>query len=313
VIPPPGQICEVDGHRFHIVCRGTGAPTVLLEAGIAASSLSWSLVQPGIAESTRCCAYDRAGLGWSEPPLVPRTFAGILDELGRILSGVSADEPAVLVGHSFGSLIVRGFAARHPERVAALVLVDPPMEWVNSTPERIRRLRRARYLSRVGAFLARIGFVRWALPVLIGGRPRTSRRMAAVFGPAVTSALTRLVGEVHKLPNDVHPLVQAHWCEPRFFHAMADYLRVLQREGARFGQLEPPTRVPLIVISGGHQSAAEIAAQRALAERSDHGRHVVAAHSGHWIPFDQPELIVSVVRELIAASPPIGRASRLRR
>jgi pimeloyl-ACP methyl ester carboxylesterase len=295
-------MCDARGHRLHVLCRGSGAPPVLLEAGIAASSLSWALVQPGIAVFTSCCAYDRAGFGWSEPPSVPRTFDRILEELGLVLSDIAADQRAILVGHSFGSLIVRGFAARYPDRVAALVLVDPPMEWINSSPERVRMLQGARYLSRVGAFMARIGFVRLALRLLTGGRPGASRRMAAAFGPAVARTLTRLVGEVRKLPENVHPLVQAHWCEPKCFHAMADHLLVLQREGRSLGALEPPAGIPVVVMSGGHQPAAETAAQRTLAERSRHGQHVVAARSGHWILFDQPDLIVSVVRELVDAT-----------
>ena len=268
--------------------------------GKAASCLSWTLVQPGIAAFTTCCAYDRAGLGWSESPLVPWTFDRILHELGLVLSQSAGGQRAILVGHSFGSMIARGFAARYPERVAALVLIDPPIEWINSTPERERRLRWARYLSRLGAVLARVGFVRFSLRLLTGAHPGRSRRIATAFGPAVARVLTRLVGEVRKLPEDVHPLVQAHWSEPKCFHAMADHLLVLQREGRRVSALEPPPDVPVVVISGSHQPAGEIAAQRALAERSHHGRHVVAARSGHWILFDEPDLVVSVVRDLVS-------------
>ena len=299
MVPPPGRLLDAGGHQLHVLCRGSGAPAVVLEAGIAASSLSWALVQPGIAAFATCCAYDRAGLGWSERPSGRRTLDRVLGDLGAVLSQAVPGRPVILVGHSFGSLVVRGFAAQHPDRVAALVLIDPPMEWIDGTPGRLRLLRTARYLSRAGAVLARLGFVRLALALLTGGRPRTSRRMAAAFGPAVARTLTRIVGEVRKLPEDLHPVVQAHWCEPKCFHAMADHLLVLQREGSRLAALEPPARIPVVVMSGGHQPAGEITAHRALAQRSSHGRHVVAARSGHWILFDEPELIVSVVRELI--------------
>jgi pimeloyl-ACP methyl ester carboxylesterase len=220
-----------------------------------------------------------------------------------VLWETAGDGRAILVGHSFGSLIVRGFAARHPDRVASLVLIDPPMEWIAMTPERRRMLRSARYLSRVGAVLARVGFVRLALRFLTGGRPGASRRMAAAFGPAVARTLTRIVDEVRKLPEDIHPLVQAHWCEAKCFHAMAGYLQVLEREGGSLGAPGPPPDIPVVVVSGGHQSATEIAAQRALAGRSRHGGHVVAARSGHWVLFDEPDLVVSVVRELAASKP----------
>jgi len=299
MIPAPGRMCDVGGHRLHVLCRGAGAPPVVLEAGIAASSLSWTLVQSGIAAFTTCCAYDRAGLGWSQAPATRRTVNRILDELGVVMTQIGGGARVILVGHSFGSLIVRGFAAQHPERVAALVLIDPPMEWIHGTRERVRMLQGARYLSRVGALLARVGFVRLALRWLTGGRPDASRRVASAFGPTVARTLARIVGEVRKLPEDVHPLVQAHWCEPKCFHAMGDHLLVLQREGRVLGGLEPPPDIPVVVMSGSHQPASELAAQRVLAERSSRGRHVVAPRSGHWILFDEPELIVSVVREIV--------------
>src|SRR3954447_2866215 len=65
--PPPGRLIDLGpGRRLHVRCSGQGEPAVILESGIAASSLSWALVQPRIAEITRVCSYDRAGLGWSD-------------------------------------------------------------------------------------------------------------------------------------------------------------------------------------------------------------------------------------------------------
>src|SRR5688572_12417969 len=138
---PPGQFVDVGGHRLHVTCAGSGTPPVLLESGIAASSLSWARVLPEIAAFTRVCAYDRAGLAWSDTASSPRTFDTICDDLGAVLTHAQERARFVLVGHSFGSLIVRGYAARHPERVAGLVLVDPPTEWLDAPPERARMLR----------------------------------------------------------------------------------------------------------------------------------------------------------------------------
>ncbi len=78
---PPGRLIDVGGHRLHVTCSGIGSPVVLLESGIAASSLSWAVVQPQIAAFTRVCSYDRAGLAWSEPASCPRTFERMVDEL----------------------------------------------------------------------------------------------------------------------------------------------------------------------------------------------------------------------------------------
>jgi pimeloyl-ACP methyl ester carboxylesterase len=283
------------------VCRGEGATAVVLEAGVAASSLSWARVQPGIAAFTRTCAYDRAGLAWSDTAATARTSARILDDLGAVIVEAGSGSRVVLVGHSFGSLVVRAFAARQPEWVAGLVLVDPPTDWLELTPHRARLLRRARQASRIGAVLARLGVVRASLALLTGGRPGTPRAVAKTFGPTAFRTLERLVGEVRKLPPELYPAVQAHWSEPKCFRAMAEYLGVLETEGEAIAAFVPPPDIPVVVISGGHQPAPEIAAHQRLAAASPRGRHQIAAKSGHWILFDEPEVIVDAVRALVTA------------
>jgi pimeloyl-ACP methyl ester carboxylesterase len=295
----PGEWIDVGGHRLHAVCRGEGTPIVLLESGIAASSLSWSVVQPAIATFTRACAYDRAGLAWSEAPSCPRLFTRIVEDLTAVLRHVANGERCVLVGHSFGSFVIRASAARHPDRVAGIVLVDPPTEWLTMSAERARMLRGGRWLSKIGAVLAYLGVVRACLALLTGGAPGAPRRFVWIFGPSAAHTLERLVGEVRKLPPEVHPVVKALWCQPKCFRSMADHLQALEREGPSMGRFVPPPQVPVVVISGRDQAPAQRAAHRELAERSAHGRHVVAARSDHWIQFDEPELIVRVVRELV--------------
>ena len=295
----PGQLIDVGGHRLHVTCRGTGSPVVLLESGIAASSLSWALVQPEIAKFTRVCAYDRAGLAWSDAASCPRHFEQIVDELSALLARVAPGERYVLVGHSFGSFVVRAYAARHPAAVLGLVLVDPPTEWLTVTAQRARMLWGGRRLSQIGALLARIGVVRACLALLSGGAPGAPRRFVKIFGPTAAKTLERLVGEVRKLPPDLHAIVQALWCQPKCFYAMADHLLVLEREGMSIGRVVPPSEIPVTVISGGDQPPEQIAAHRLLAERSANGRHVIAARSAHWVQFDEPELIVALVRELV--------------
>jgi pimeloyl-ACP methyl ester carboxylesterase len=296
--PAPGSFVDVGGHRVHAHCRGEGSPLVLLEAGIAASSLSWAVVQPAIAAFTRVCAYDRAGLAWSDTPSCDRTAENVLSELSALLAAIGDRDRVVLVGHSFGSLIVRTYAARHPERVAGIVLVDPPIEWLSLTPERAYRLRRGRVLSNVGAWLAHAGVVRACLDLVMRGAGAAPRRFVTVFGPLAARTLERFVGEVRKLPADVHPIVKAIWCQPKCFHAMAGYLQTLEREGSLLTEVPPP-HVPVVVISGGDQPADGLAAHRALAELSSCGRHVIARRSAHWVQFDEPELIVSEVRALV--------------
>jgi pimeloyl-ACP methyl ester carboxylesterase len=168
---------------------------VLLESGIAASSLSWAAVQPSIATFSRVCAYDRTGLAWSEASSRQRTFDGIVTELGAVLERTVPGEQSVLVGHSFGSFVVSAYAMRFPQRVAGIVLVDPAMEWLTVTAARTRLLRGARHLSRVGGLLAHMGVVRACLALLTGGAPAVPRRFTKLFGPAAAFTLERLVGD----------------------------------------------------------------------------------------------------------------------
>ena len=297
--PPPGVLIDVGGHRLHAICQGHGGPIVVLESGIAASSLSWAAVQPAIAKFARVCAYDRAGLAWSEAASCPRTFERIVDELSTVLASVAPGGRYVLVGHSFGSYLIRAYAARNPDSVVGLLMVDPPTEWLTITPERARLLQGGRQLSRVGALLARIGVVRACLVLLTGGAPGAPRRFVKVFGPTAARTLERLIGEVRKLPPGVYPVLQELWCQPKCFHAMADHLRVLEREGPSMDALIPPRNIPVVVISSGTHPPEQIAAHRMLAERSADGRHVVATRSAHWVQFDEPELVVALVKELV--------------
>src|SRR5215213_1289756 len=122
--PPPGQLVDVGGYRLHLHCVGEGSPTVIMEAGGAGNVLHWMLVQPAIAQSTRVCAYDRAGMGWSEPGPLPRTPQQIVAELHTLLTNAGIPGPSILVGHSIGGKYVRLYARQYPQDVAGMVLVD---------------------------------------------------------------------------------------------------------------------------------------------------------------------------------------------
>ena len=163
----------------------------------------------------------------------PWSFDRIVDDLCALVDHVGPRQKYVLVGHSFGSFVVRAFAMRRPEQVAGLVLVDPATEWLTTTEQRTRLLRGGRQLSRVGALLAHLGVVRACLALLTGGAPGAPRHFVKIFGPTAAHTLERLVGEVRKLPPELHPTVRAIWCQPKCFHAMADHLSVLERDGPR--------------------------------------------------------------------------------
>src|SRR5215211_4310797 len=122
--PPPGEMVDVRGYSLHINCAGQGSPTVVLDAGSGGFSAQWVRVQREVSGTTRVCSYDRAGMGWSEMGPEPRDAKQISSELHTLLKGANIEGPYVLVGHSYGGLYVRTYAARYPDEVAGVVLVD---------------------------------------------------------------------------------------------------------------------------------------------------------------------------------------------
>src|SRR5215210_6971434 len=158
---PPGEMVDVNGHLMHINCVGEGGPTVILEAANFGMSAHWVRVQQQLAKSTRVCAYDRAGMGWSESGPEPRDARQISSELHTLLGGADTEGPYVLVGHSYGGLYAQMYAARYPNQVAGVVLVD------SSHPEQFTRSEEGRAMyeqtRRMGAFvpwLTRLGVIR---------------------------------------------------------------------------------------------------------------------------------------------------------
>jgi len=295
--PPPGTLVDIGGQRLHLVRSGTGSPAVVFEAGVAASSLSWTFVQPAVATFATTCAYDRAGLGWSDAARSARSVDQLIAELRGVLA--TTPGPAVLVGHSFGAFLVLVYCARYPADVAGLVLVDPPTEWQDLTDERARLLRRGIQASHIGGALARVGVVRGCLALLTGGAPGVPRNFVRVLGPRALRTLEHLVGEVRKLPPEIHPAVQALWCEPKCFRAMAEHLAALGALGQAAAEVPSLGDVPLTIVSGRDQPAEGLAQHRQLTRLSSQGRHIVAAKSGHWIHLDEPEVVVSAIRDIV--------------
>ena len=115
---------DVGGYALYLHCAGAGSPTVVLEAGGDDVAETWSLVQPEVANFTRVCSYDRAGLGQSDPGPEPRDSVQIVEELHTLLANAGIEGPYVLVGHSLGGMYARLFADRYREEVVGLVLVD---------------------------------------------------------------------------------------------------------------------------------------------------------------------------------------------
>jgi pimeloyl-ACP methyl ester carboxylesterase len=302
----PGRLVDVGGHRLHINCTGTGSPAVIFDAALGASSLSWTLVQPDVAALTRACSYDRAGLGWSEAGPMPRTAGRVADELHALLTRAGVAPPYVLVGHSFGGLVMRVFTARHPEHVAGLVLADPahPEEWLQPREHDRRQIERGMRLCRHGATAARLGIARAVAALIDLGALAPARAMTSVVSRGRFSrADEEILAPLWKLPPEVRRPLRRFWTESKFFDALGSQIGSIcesaaETEHAGVDALAP---LPLVVIASSTCGERRLQLHTALARASSRGRLVVAPNSGHWVPLDEPRLVVDEIAGVIAA------------
>ncbi|MGA2084904.1 MAG: alpha/beta hydrolase [Terracidiphilus sp.] len=133
--PAPGSFYQVNGHKMHLYCTGSGSPTIVLEAGFGVSTpvLGWGNFQPDLARITRVCSYDHAGLGWSEPQPGPGDADHVAANLHELLTQAGVTGPIVLLSHSWGGIYVRDYMTRYPANVQGIILLD------SSTPDQDKR------------------------------------------------------------------------------------------------------------------------------------------------------------------------------
>jgi len=300
--PAPGKLIGTAEDLLHMQQRGAGAPPVVFESGIAASSLNWSILQSQLAEFTSTYGYDRPGFGWSARGSRTCTLRRMSDDLHRFVTAAEVPRPYVLVGHSYAAYILRVYAQRHPQEIAGIVLIDPltPEEWINPDRFQRRRLWRGAWFSRAGGVLGALGVVRFCLWLLQRGNNAVPRKVVSAFGGQAKETVARILGELTKLPPSTVRLIRERWSQARFFWTMAGYIQTLPECAAEVCGCNIPAHIPVTVISGAHQPAMRMDEHKALAAHSHLGRHLVAANSAHWVHLDQPELIVAAFQEMAA-------------
>lgn len=192
---PPGTMVRVDDHRLHLYCVGQGHPTVVLEAGAGMWSFFFGRLQRALSDSVRVCAYDRAGLGWSERGTGQFDIATSAGELRELLLASRETLPVVLVGHSLGANIAIYYAATFPGDLAGAVLVDPgvPADWVDGykgTDEDAQRIAGCGWRSGVAAGAAYVGVARLAAQLARAGSKSLSEDEADQYRAGMSRART---------------------------------------------------------------------------------------------------------------------------
>ena len=286
---------------------------VVCDAALGGSSLSWTLVAPAVSRVTRICTYDRAGFGWSDAGPMPRTAGGIADELFQLLDRAAVTPPFVLVGHSYGGLVMRLLAARHRELVAALVLIEPavPEEWMDPSPELRAHVARGVRLCRYGAAAARVGLARTVGALASAGRLSAARALVkAISGGGLGRSDEEILAPIWRLPPDARHVLREMWVQPKFFAALGSQIATICESAAEVIREAPADYgdLPLVVITAAAADERRLRADAALAGSSTRGRHVLADGSGHWVPLDAPEVVIdAIVATLRAVSPPPPR------
>ncbi len=174
---PPGELIAVGENTLHVRVLGeqTERPPIIIEAGSGSFSYDWFPIQEKLAEETMVVTYDRAGYGWSGPNQTERTFDQINEELHALLETKGIHGPYILVGHSLGGLYMRNFAARYPDEVAGMVLVDPRPVGMNQvfhdiSPEAAEQISNATVSqNHMGKVLATTGLLRLLKNQLMDG------------------------------------------------------------------------------------------------------------------------------------------------
>lgn len=130
-----GTFPVADGRKLNLDCVGEGSPTVILESGDGSGIEEWGLIRLDLAEVTRTCAYDRGGIGRSDPVTGCRQLADLSADLEQLLEAATVPPPYVLVAGSGGGFIASGFAQAYPDTVAGMVFLDVPMAFLDPPPE----------------------------------------------------------------------------------------------------------------------------------------------------------------------------------
>jgi pimeloyl-ACP methyl ester carboxylesterase len=290
--PPQGELVDIGGFRLHLNCLGQGTPTVVMDAGGGAPSITWGLVPSEIAKFTRVCTYDRAGLGWSDPnPRFSRTSQQSVNELHSLLTQAEINPPYILVGHSLGGVNMRLYASQYPEDVVGLVLVDSSHE-NQMTSELWRRTKMLSWLYQVFRFVSQVGVLR-------------------VIGEMnLLPILADIKREWQKYPLAVQTIFDTckSFCyRPDYWATASSELANIKKSFEEVRSVTSLGSLPLIVLSQGSKDSRMsderfqqwASLQLDLTKLSSNSQRIIAENSGHLVQLDQPELIIGAVQRLI--------------
>ncbi len=307
----PNQLVAIQGtRRLNLLCVGTGAPVVLFDAGAGFDLITWRHVQAGVATFTRACAYDRAGLGYSDPAVGAVDALSVAEDLHRLLHAAAFHGPVVYVAHSAGGLYGLLFEQKYPDEIAGAVLVDPVFPgqfkaFAKVLPARDRHdLEAPPWLlkERVCLDLARRGAL---------SDPLTDEEKYCAYP----------VWYPETVDDVLHKEISRRFTDPKVLEARRrEFASLLPSKAMKSRDEEELSASvsfgnrPLIVLTPEHWYAADdsdapgaqarelavwVSGHDALAALSRHGSHIVVHDTGHFIQTDQPRAVIDAVKKVM--------------
>ncbi|MBS0590316.1 MAG: alpha/beta hydrolase [Proteobacteria bacterium] len=292
---PGNRIAISPNRHLNLRCTGQGSPTVILESGNNADSMAWFKVQPAIATFTRVCSYDRAGTGFSDGGPLPRNVDSNADDLAALIRAARIATPVVLVGHSYGTNIVRRFADAHANEVAALVLIDPPPQGVGAFSPEFEKADAAQRQQMLGAL-----------------RHCEQGAETGKLEPPASDYKDCLRGPNSAFSAALNTAMLANKIKPAFWQTM---ISITQTNADLYRQPVPSAEthgaIPLLILQPDtpfedvppqFRKAMEQARQkthRAIAATSTRGKIIAVAQSSHDVQIDQPHAVIAAVRTVV--------------
>lgn len=284
--PPPGRLIDVGGHRLHLWCVGQGTPTVLFDSSAGGKALDWYRILQDVASFTTACAYDRAGMGYSDAGPLPRTAQRIADELAELVHRSTLRLPVVLVGWSLSGWYVRSYATKHEDDVAGLVLVDASHEDQAARFAAIGIGPGIPFFARFLSLAAQLGVLRM-IPNPFVTRPDTA-------------------------PEPIRKYERATTYRPSYFQAAYQEELASSESADQLRSSRRTLSIPVVVLTAGRGPANVMdiwrQLQRDQLRLSNRSCQMVASNSDHMIPYEAPDAVVRAVHVAIdawkASAPP---------
>jgi pimeloyl-ACP methyl ester carboxylesterase len=297
---PVDQLVDVNGIQMRLDCRGSGSPTVVLEAGAQSSSIVWVRIQDDVAQYTRVCSYDRPGYGWSDSVHETIYPEQVADMLHTLLENSAEKPPYLMVGHSFGGVYIRVFTEKYPDEVVGMVLVDSSHEnqAQQAPPELVDDFEKLK-----SAQSASLLFLRIAEPI---GLLRAFKMMEPAVdslqlpdrekGPALVEMYrTGFIGAYVRETN----MMAAYSGQPRKLGDLPLIVLSQNWDVQKLLEMYPPAFQSQLTMERWQQEADNInKMQEELAALSTRGKRIIVEDSGHFIQLDQPEVVIDAIQEV---------------